>query len=224
MQNFDACLKPLLEHEGGNDDDPQDPGGRTSRGIVQSEYNKYRKRHRQETRDVWSASDAEVKDIYKTEYWDVLRCDELPAGVDYCVFDYGVNSGIGRAANVLQKVVGVNMDGSIGAATVNAVKGKDAKSVITAISSERLAFLQRLHTWPSFGRGWERRVNEVKALSLKMAGAGPSRVPEATAGGAVVAAGGAAHAAGLSPLMVGIVVAAAIMVAVAAIVIWRGRK
>src|SRR5258705_8638798 len=72
LKNFDACLKPLLEHEGGNDDDPQDPGGRTSRGIIQSEYDRYRARKGKPKRDVWTADDAEVDEIYQTEYWDAL--------------------------------------------------------------------------------------------------------------------------------------------------------
>lgn len=170
MKNFDACLKPLLEHEGGNDDDPQDPGGRTSRGIIQREWDEYVKRHPGLPSDVWDAPDSCVADIYRKQYWDVLRCDDLPAGVDYAVFDYGVNSGVSRAAKALQRFIGASIDGEIGPDTIYLADG-DPEGDISKICDERLAFLQGLHTWPRFGRGWTTRVNEVRALALKMAAA-----------------------------------------------------
>lgn len=166
---FDTCLKPLLEHEGGNDDDIHDPGGRTSRGIIQSEYDAYRRHHGRAVRDVWAAADDEVRDIYRTEYWNVMRCDDLPPGVDYAVFDYGVNSGIARAAKELQRVVGTSQDGQIGPKTVAAAR-RTPISVINILSDERLAFLITLPTWKRYGRGWTTRVQDVRSLATKMAG------------------------------------------------------
>lgn len=167
---FDACLKPLLEHEGGNDDDIHDPGGRTSRGIIQSEYDAYRRHHGKAMRDVWSASDDEVRDIYRTEYWNVMRCDDLPPGVDYAVFDYGVNSGIVRAAKELQRVVGTSQDGQIGPKTIAATHAAAAGSYIDLMCDHRLAYLETLPTWKRYGRGWTTRVQDVRSLATKMAG------------------------------------------------------
>ncbi len=167
---FEACLKPLLEHEGGNDDDAQDMGGRTSRGILQTEYDAYRSRNGLARRDVWTASDAEVREIYKTEYWDVLHCDELPAGVDYAVFDFGVNSGVGRSAKELQKVLGVAQDGKIGPITIKAAASMAAKPRIEQMCDDRLAYLRGLSTWPRFGRGGTTRVQDVRKLAIEMAG------------------------------------------------------
>lgn len=167
--NFDASLKALLVHEGGNDDDPRDPGGRTSRGITQTEYDLYRTKKRLSKRDVWTADQAEVVDIYRTKYWAVLQCDDLPSGVDYAVFDYGVNSGVSRSAKVLQRVLGVPEDGEIGNQTVSAAHEADADEVINDICDERMAFLQGLKTWATFGRGWTNRVTEVRTLALEMA-------------------------------------------------------
>ena len=107
--SYDDALARVLVHEGGNDDDPRDPGGRTSRGILQSEWDIWRKTHAGLPGDVWQAPQKEIEAIYRQKYWDALRCDDLPAGVDYAVFDYGVNSGIGRAAKVLQRLIGVSM-------------------------------------------------------------------------------------------------------------------
>jgi uncharacterized protein (TIGR02594 family) len=174
-ENWESCLKNLLQHEGMNDDDPQDPGGRTSRGITQFEYDNYRDRHGQPRRDVWTADDAEVRDIYRTKYWDVLQCDHLPAGVDYAVFDYGVNSGVSRAAKVLQQIIGAAIDGEIGVETIGRAKSLPSDSIIRAMSSERLGFLKQVKTWPRFGKGWSRRVAEVQAQSLKMAEVPPSQ-------------------------------------------------
>jgi lysozyme family protein len=178
LNTFDDCLKPLLVHEGGNDDDPQDPGGRTSRGITQSEYDRYRIQHGLAPQDVWSAADSEVRWIYLFNYWNMMKCDQLPAGVDYCVFDYGVNSGISRAAKILQKVLGVPVDGVIGPATItNVTAHRTPISVINAVCDERLAFLRALKTWPHFGTGWGRRVEEVRATSLRMASQAPKPAP-----------------------------------------------
>ena len=168
LSNFAKCLPLLLKHEGGNDDDPRDPGGRTSRGILQREWDVWRASHPGLPSDVWQAPDDEIEAIYKQKYWDVLQCDELPSGVDYAVFDYGVNSGNSRAAKVLQRLVGVDADGEIGPLTIGATLPVDPKSLIEQICDERLAFLESLHTWPIFGRGWSSRVSEVRAAAEAM--------------------------------------------------------
>lgn len=175
-QNYDEAIRLLLISEGGNDDDPQDPGGRTSRGILQSEWNVWRRTHPNLPEDVWEAPQDQVIAIYKQNYWDKLRCDDLPSGVDYAVFDYGVNSGIVRAAKVLQNFVGVEQDGEIGPLTIAATNKIDPKQLITSICDQRLTFLQGLGTWGRFGRGWARRVKEVKDTSLQMA----NRIPVVT--------------------------------------------
>src|SRR5262245_46005106 len=167
--SYHEVLARLLVHEGGNDDDPRDPGGRTSRGILQREWDVWRRSHPGLPADVWRAPQDQVAAIYRQNYWNALRCDDLPAGVDYAVFDYGVNSGIGRAAKVLQRLVATAMDGEVGPETIAAAKRAKAAALIEAICDERLAFLQGLRTWATFGRGWGRRVREVRAAALKMA-------------------------------------------------------
>jgi uncharacterized protein (TIGR02594 family) len=162
--SYDEALARLLVHEGGNDDDPRDPGGRTSRGILQREWDAWRRTHPGLPADVWRAPQNEIEAIYRRNYWNALRCDDLPAGVDYAVFDYGVNSGIGRAAKVLQRLVATAVDGEVGPDTIAATKRANAAALIEAICDERLAFLQGLRTWPTFGRGWGRRVREVCAV------------------------------------------------------------
>jgi len=52
---------------------------------------------------------------------------------------------------------------------VAAASAIDPRALVTAICDERLHFLQSLKTWPVFGRGWSRRVAEVKSRALEMA-------------------------------------------------------
>jgi len=129
--------------------------------------------------DVRAMTIDEAKAIYRDRYWNAMRGDDLPPGVDYCVFDYGVNSGVGRAAKVLQRLVGAGVDGTIGDVTLAAVRSADAEQLINRICDERLAFLQGLSTWGVFGNGWGRRVREVRTAALAMAGR--ARAPTAPA-------------------------------------------
>jgi lysozyme family protein len=112
----------------------------------------------------------DVAPLYKRKYWDACRADELVSGLDYAVFDCAVNSGVGRSVKLLQGCVGVTVDGGIGPATMAAVNQADPTSLIEDFSNARLNFLRALNTWSTFGRGWERRVNEVKEESLRMLG------------------------------------------------------
>ena len=168
--SYDEALRRLLAHEGGYTHHPSDPGGPTNFGITIHDYRKYLKADATAA-DVKAMSLDDAKAIYRAKYWNAMACDDLPAGVDYAVFDYGVNSGIGRAAKVLQRIVGVADDGRIGARTLAAVRTGEAAALAAAICDERLAFLQRLKTWPVFGKGWGRRVAEVRAAALAMASA-----------------------------------------------------
>jgi lysozyme family protein len=165
------CIKLVLVHEGGNDDDNRDPGGRTSRGIIQREWNEYRKIHSNLPADVWQAPQENILDIYRSRYWIAMRCDDLPRGVDYAVFDYGVNSGISRSAKVLQRSVDVSPDGKIGPVTIAATALAEPRELINEICDERLAFLRELSTWDTFGRGWSTRVSDVRRDALAMVGA-----------------------------------------------------
>ena len=121
--------------------------------------------------------------IYRKRYWDAQRCNELPAGVDYSVFDYGVNSGIGRSGKVLRRVVGLpDTTHVVTDEVLRAVAKRNPKALAIAINDERLAFLKRLKTWPVFGKGWGARVAAVKSVSLRLAAQqapAPSIAPDA---------------------------------------------
>lgn len=111
---------------------------------------------------------AMVKPLYKRKYWDKVRGDDLPSGIDYCVFDAAVNSGPGRAIKWLQATVGVAQDGEIGPMTLSAVKRADPKTLVSQYNQVRLDFLRGLPTWNTFGKGWDRRVAEVNTQAATM--------------------------------------------------------
>jgi lysozyme family protein len=168
-ENFAPSLARVLQSEGGKVDDPQDPGGRTAFGITQRVYDDWRGQQGLPKHDVWTIRQSEIEAIYRMNYWNTVRADELPAGVDYAVFDFAVNSGVNRAARYLQRAVGVADDGKIGPMTLAAVKAKPACETIAAISAARLNFLGQLPTFARFGRGWTARVADVGLHAAEMA-------------------------------------------------------
>lgn len=172
--NFDKILNLLFNDEGGYCNDVGDSGGPTKWGIIYADLIQWRGLPKNASlayriAAVKTVTTDEAKAIYKAKYWDSLRCDDLPSGVDYAVFDYGVNSGINRSAKVLQRIVGSKVDGVIGGMTLAAVARAEPTSVVQAISQERLGFLQGLGNWWRFGRGWKARVVHVQADALAMA-------------------------------------------------------
>jgi lysozyme family protein len=166
----------VLAHEGGYVNHPSDPGGPTNYGITLGEYSAFKQR-KVTAAEVRAMPLADAKAIYRATYWAKLRGDDLPAGLDYAVFDYGVNSGTGRAAKVLQRICGLPDDGRLTDAVIAAVGKRKAADLIAQLCDERLAFLQRLKTWPTFGAGWRRRVAEVRAAALATAEAAGRKTP-----------------------------------------------
>ena len=166
---YDDALARVFAHEGGYTNHPADPGGPTNFGITLRDARAYWRAHATAA-DVRAMPVTVAKDIYRARYAAPLRFHELPPGVDYAVLDYGINSGVGRSARVLQRLAGVTVDGEIGAQTLAAARARDPRVLVAAICDERLAFLKTLKTWPAFGRGWARRVAEVRAAALVMAG------------------------------------------------------
>lgn len=171
--DFSTVMPLLLNDEGGYCNDAGDPGGPTKYGIIYDDLVQWRglpknALMRDRIDAVHSVTVDEALAIYKAKYWDALHCTELPSGVDYAVFDYGVNSGIGRAAKTLQRIAGVNADGVIGGMTLNAVSRMDPAKVVDAICDQRLSFLEGLGTWWRFGKGWRARVVHVHSDALQL--------------------------------------------------------
>tara|TARA_R100001163_G_C5036274_1_gene175393 strand:+ start:179 stop:688 length:510 start_codon:yes stop_codon:yes gene_type:complete len=166
-QNFDKCLTMLLKHEGGFVDHPKDPGGMTNLGVTKAVYDKWIGRESSEA-EMRALTQDDVAPIYKKNYWDRCKCDELPSGADWSVFDWAVNSGTGRASKAMQKIVGAKQDGAIGPKTLQMIANKEPKFLIEKMYDQRQSFYEKLNTFETFGRGWTRRNKETKETALEM--------------------------------------------------------
>lgn len=167
--NFEQCLALVLKSEGGFVNNPKDPGGMTNLGVTKKVWEDW-VGHPVDEAAMRALGPQDVAPLYKQNYWDKIKGDSLPLGVDYACFDLAVNSGVGRAAKILQQAVGVSADGAIGPATLDAVEAHNPRQVATEVCDLRLKFLQNLPTWDTFGRGWGRRVSEVEEAAFKMVG------------------------------------------------------
>lgn len=173
---FPRAFALLKVHEGGYSNHPDDPGGATMKGVTQRTYDWWRRTKGWQTQNVKNITDGEVEEIYRGQYWDAVRADELPSGVAYCVFDAAVNSGPGRAARWLQQHIGAGVDGVVGNETIAKAREADPVDLINRYCGARLSFMKRLPHWKTFSNGWIRRVAEVRAQSINWAQAQP--VPE----------------------------------------------
>lgn len=178
--DYAACEDRVLLHEGSTYTDgvhPFDPGGPTRWGITIADARMYWKANAT-AEDVRTMPRSVAVDIYRKHYWAPIHGDELPAGVDDTVYDYGINSGIGRAGKVLRRVLGLpTNDWHVTPAVLDAVAKRDPTMIINAINDERMAFLQSLAIWPTYRTGWTIRVREVRAFSLQLAGGHAPRQP-----------------------------------------------
>jgi lysozyme family protein len=165
-ENYPSAMKRVLVFEGGKVDHPKDPGGRTNQGVIQRVYDGWRSRNSKPKRDVYLMEPAERDAIYREGYWNQIRGDDLPAGIDVVVFDGAVNSGPQQSIKWLQRALMVTrIDGVVGPATLDAIdRHPDHDLLIAAICERRLAFLQALKTWATFKKGWSSRVTQARQI------------------------------------------------------------
>ena len=166
--NFNRCLAIILHHEGGYVNHPKDPGGETNLGVTKRVYEDFGG-----TKDMVDLTEDDVAPIYEKNYWGRMKCDNIPAGLDLCVFDFGVNAGPGRAAKYLQTMIGTVADGGIGPNTLKALDEYieaegGVENAIRNYQAARQGYYESLDTFETFGRGWTRRVTETTELALEM--------------------------------------------------------
>ena len=175
LANFQRVIPLILSTEGGYVDDPHDPGGATNLGVTigtakalgldidhDGDVDKV---------DIKLLKPADAAKVYQHFYWDAVEGDLLPSGLDYAVFDFAINSGVRRASEFLQRIIGAKPDGHIGPNTLGLVPAANVGAVIERLSADRLAYLKRLPNWSRYGGGWGKRVEAVRKTSLSLAGA-----------------------------------------------------
>lgn len=195
MGDFKKCLAVVLKWEGGNDDDKDDPGGRTSRGIIQREYDKFRDSRGQPHGDVWKANNAEIAAIYYANYWQRVRGDELDDGVALTLFDCAVNNGVGQCAKWAQRALGPRysgaVDGDFGPATFAGLKAiADNDAFIADVLERRDEFYRYLAgkrvASKKFLRGWLNRNSDIRAIAQAWATGSVGPEPHPLAGAVAV--------------------------------------
>lgn len=145
---FDDAVALILEHEGGYVDDPRDPGGATRYGISKRAYPDV---------DIAALTQAQAAAIYKRDFWEPLRCGDMPAGVGIMVFDCAVNQGPGFAAVAVQKAANVEADGKIGPRTLVAIQASPG-AVLDDLMRRRIVRYVDTRNFETFGTGWLRRT------------------------------------------------------------------
>lgn len=163
-ENFNQCLKQMLVHEGGFSNNPADPGGMTNLGVTARVWEEWTG-HPATEEIMRKLKPEDVEPLYRKKYWDAAQGDLLPSGVDNIVFDTAVNMGVGRAIKLLQEAAGVPADGHIGQITMQEIWHINAKDLIGKFADLREAFYRSLATFPTFGKGWIARVEQVEDQS-----------------------------------------------------------
>ena len=146
---FARAIERVLAHEGGFVDNPDDPGGKTRWGISQRAY---------PFLDLSTLTREGAIALYRRDAWTPIRGDALPEAIAFQVLDAAVNHGVLRAVGWLQQTLGVRVDGVVGPLTRAAASDADPVALILAYNAARLDFYVRLRTFPTFGRGWTRRI------------------------------------------------------------------
>jgi lysozyme family protein len=179
--SFARSLAFTLKFEGGYSDNPRDPGGATNLGITQHALEYFRD-HPVTKDDVKALKLDEAAKIYRQNYWNSVCCDQMPAGIDMCLFDLAVNSGYLKTIKILQAALGIYVNGILTEQTLSMAQKADPHLLISAICQRRLSFLQRLATFATFGRGWSARVValEREAKNLAPLSAPPQTLKETT--------------------------------------------
>lgn len=173
-RDFQAALAETLVHEGGWSDHPDDPGGKTFRGVTKKAWENYVGR-KVSAEELKSLTFDQIAKFYKTGYWDTVRASELPQGLNSLIFDISVNSGPKRAIIILQDSLNhltrVNLvkDGIIGRKTLAAATNVDVFDLIDRVAWRRLTFYSRLRNWQSFKNGWRRRAVESATFANRLA-------------------------------------------------------
>jgi lysozyme family protein len=167
ISNWQKSFELMLKSEGGYVNNPADPGGMTNLGVTKATWENWVGRASDEA-EMRSLTPEKVEPLYKKKYWDAVRADDLPVGLDYLMFDFGVNAGPGRAIKVMQSAVGVTPDGGFGPLTLAAVQAIDPVELIDKFSQAKEDFYRSLGTFATFGKGWLNRVADVKVKANSM--------------------------------------------------------
>lgn len=168
-ENFDKAFELVIGHEGGFTDDRKDRGNWTSGRIGQGELKgtKYGiSSMAYPDLDIKNLTLDQSKAIYKRDYWDKVKADELPAGLDFLTFDCAVNHGITKGASMLQQAIRASADGRVGPQTLTRARAADPRDALIEMAAIRGLFYSQIGTVKTYGKGWYRRQARTLAEAL----------------------------------------------------------
>ncbi len=171
---FTDALAFTLKWEGGYSNNIHDAGGATNFGVTHTVYDTYRHSKHLPFQNVKNITPEEVNDIYYNSYWKQAKCEAMTPKIAMTVFDFAVNSGVGRAVKKLQTAIGAEPDGDFGAHSMQLLQNKIAQSSKVSLASHylqlRIDFLtsvaQANPKNKTFLKGWLNRVNDLKKLII----------------------------------------------------------
>ena len=163
LSNWQNSFELLLDSEGGF---VVDRGGPTNLGVTQTTWEMYVERPAT-IDEMKSLTVDDVEPLYKRLFWDRMWCDKMPIGIDYILFDMGVNAGVGQSVLLLQRAVGASPDGAMGPLTFAATVTHNPVELINTFSQSKIDFYKSLHD-PVNEKGWLNRVDHVKDAALIM--------------------------------------------------------
>lgn len=169
MNKLARVMVIMFQFEGGFVNDPRDKGGMTNKGITRKTYSAYLGREATEG-EMRGLTDEQASEVFREGYWDVVKGDNLPVGLDLCVMDFAVNSGPRMSARYLQRVLGVKEDGVIGPKTLLVINSLDKDELLTLVEDYielRKRFLEDLEDFKFFGKGWTNRIEKLRVTATK---------------------------------------------------------
>jgi len=177
IENWDKSFQLVIKSEGGFTNDQKDKGnhlpdgreGCTMLGCTQANWENFigKKVSQDEMKQL---TPDDVKPLYKRDYWDAVKGDDFPIGVDYAAFDFAINAGPYESKKLIQTALGVNNDGIFGPATLNAIQNADAIDLLKRFTDAKIKFYQNLSNFNVYGNGWLKRCGEVQLIALNMLG------------------------------------------------------
>ena len=176
MSALDNCLDFTLHEEGGYVNDIRDPGGATNMGITLATYRTWCGDPHASVTELRALSRSTATSIYGSDYWNRLRGNALPTGLDLLVFDFAVTCGTVRSARELQAALGLSaaeIDGSVGPETLLKARLAHGMDLITQLTRRQVLFYQALPGFAVFGAGWLARTERRRVKALAMAGTIP---------------------------------------------------
>lgn len=164
--NFSRAIDKMLNLEGGKTYEKSDRGGKTNFGITQRTFNTWRDSINKPKADVFKISQEEAKEIYKKNYWDLIKGSQLPHDIAQAILSMALTDGPQDAIKHTQKILGIPPTGIMGPITMksiwSAAKQKGTKKLTNYIVDKQIQRYKSDEQAKTYGRGWTNRAESLR--------------------------------------------------------------